>query len=163
MNLFKASGSGLEGIQVLTQNTAGVGETAETGDRFGTSVAVMSGTTHRLAVGTPYEDLGSATNAGLVQRFNFHDVATNSGVNQNSAGAAGVVHDNSLYGSPIAALEGDPERVWLIGNPLQGTGAVHVVNVSGGFASRAWAAGVGAIPGGASRFGRALSGYDDLG
>ena len=163
VNLFRASGSGLEGLQVLTQNTAGVGETAETGDRFGTSVAVMSGTTHRLAVGTPYEDLGSATNAGLVQRFNFHNVATNSGVNQNSAGAAGVVHDNSLYGSPIAALEGDPERVWLIGNPLQGTGAVHVVNVTGGFASRSWAAGVGAIPGGASRFGRSLSGYDDLG
>ena len=164
VNLFRApGGSGLEGLQVLTQNTAGVGDTAETGDRFGTSVAVMSGSTHRLAVGTPYEDLGSATNAGIVQLFNFHNVASDSALNQNSPGAGGVVHDGSLYGTPVAALEGDPERVWLIGNPLQGTGAVHVVNVSGGFASRAWVAGAGLIPGGATRFGRALSGYDDLG
>ena len=163
VNLFRASGSGLEGQQVLTQNSTGVGDVAETGDRFGTSVAVMSGSTHRLAVGSPYEDLGSATNAGIVQRFNFHDVASDSALNQNSAGAGGVVHDGSLYGAPVTALEGDPERVWLIGNPLQGTGAVHVVNVSGGFASRAWVAGAGLIPGGAARFGHALSGYDDLG
>jgi len=163
VNLFKASGSGLVGLKALTQNTAGVGETAETGDRFGTSVAVMSGSTHRLAVGTPYEDLGSATNAGLVQRFNFHDVTSDSGINQNSVGAAGAVHDGSLYGTPLAALEGDPERVWLIGNPLQGTGAVHVVTVTGGGTSRAWVPGAGGVPGGASRFGRSLSGYDDLG
>ena len=45
----------------------------------------MAGTTPRLAVGTPYEDLGSATNAGMVQRFNFHNVATNDALNQDSS------------------------------------------------------------------------------
>ena len=123
------------GSQILTQNTTGVGDVAEGGGRgrFGTSVAVMSGSTHRLAVGTPYEHLGSATNAGIVQLFNFHNVASDRCLNQNTAGTP------------------------------QGIGAVHVVNVSGGFASRAWVAGTGLIPGGATRFGRALSGYDDLG
>jgi len=163
VNLFRASGSGLQGTTALTQDTAGVGDSSETGDRFGTSVSVMSGSTHRLAVGTPYEDLGSATNAGIVQRFNFDNVASDNVLNQNSPGAAGVVHDDSFYGSPVVALEGDPERVLLIGNPLHATGTVHVVSVTGGFTSRAWLPGVGGVPGGGTRFGRSASGYDDLG
>ena len=35
VNLFTASGSGLDGLTYLTQSTAGVGDSAETGDRFG--------------------------------------------------------------------------------------------------------------------------------
>jgi len=117
----------------------------------------------RLAVGTPYEDLGSATNAGMVQLFDFNNVAADSSRTQNSTGAAGDAHDNSRYGSPVVALEGAPERVWLVGNPFHATGAVHVVNVTGGFSSRAWLPGSGGVPGGASRFGWSFGGHDDLG
>ena len=82
---------------------------------------------------------------------------------QNSPGAAGDVHDDSRYGSPVVALEGDPERVWLVGNPFHATGTVHVVSVTGGFASRAWLPGTGGVPGGAARFGWSAGGHDDLG
>ena len=75
-------------------------------------------------------------------------MTSNSGINQNSAGAAGVVHDGSLYCTPLAALEGDPERVWLIGNPLQGSVAVHAATVTGGGISRAWVPGAGGVPAG---------------
>jgi hypothetical protein len=163
VNLFTASGAGLEGLTYLTQDTPGVGDSAEPGDRFGTAVTVMAGTTQQLAVGTPYEDLGSARDAGMVQRFEFHRVATDSAVTQNSPGAAGVVHAGSRYGSPLAALEGGFEGALLIGNPFHATGAVHVVNVTGGFASRAWLPGSGGVPTGAARFGWSASGHDDLG
>jgi hypothetical protein len=164
VNLFTASGSGLAGLKYVTQNTAGVGGASETGDRFGASVAVMPGTTtQRLAVGAPHEDIGSATNAGTVQLFNFHNVASDSSLTQSSPGAAGDVHDQSLYGSLVVALEGDPERAWLVGNPYHATGAVHVVNVTGGFASRAWLPGSGGVPGSATRFGWSAGGHDDLG
>lgn len=163
VNLFTASGTGLRGLTYLTQDTPGVGNTSEPGDRFGSSVSVMAGATQRLAVGTPYEDLGSATDAGMVQRFGFHHVATDSSLTQDSPGAAGVVHDGSRYGSPVVALEGGTERAFLVGNPFHATGAVHVVNVTGGFASRAWRPGSGGVPGGAHRFGWSAGGRDDLG
>ncbi|MEO7352540.1 MAG: integrin alpha, partial [Marmoricola sp.] len=153
VNLFTADSSGLQGLTYLTQDTPGVRNSSEPGDRFGASVAVMSGTTPRLAVGTPYENLGSSTDAGMVQRFRFDHVATDSALTQNSSGAAGVVHDGSRYGSPVVALEGGSERVFLVGNPFHATGTVHVVNVTGGFASRAWLPNSGGVPGGASRFG----------
>ncbi len=163
VNLFTAASSGLEGLTYLTQDSPGVDNFAEPGDGFGASVAVMAGTTWRLAVGTPYENLGSATDAGMAQRFEFHNVAADSVLTQNSSGAAGAVHDSSRYGTPVVALEGGSERAWLIGNPFHVTGTVHVVNVTGGFASRAWLPGSGGVPGGAARFGWSVSGYDDLG
>ena len=164
VNLFTADSAGLEGLTALSQDTSGVGGASEAGDRFGASVAVMpSPTTQRLAIGAPDEDLGSATNAGTAQLFDFHNVATDSTLTQDSTGAAGVVHDGSRYGSPVVALEGGSERVWLVGNPFHATGAVHVVNVTGGFASRAWLPGSGGVPGGAARFGLSAGGHDDLG
>ena len=51
----------------------------------------------------------------------------------------------------------------MIGNPYHSTGTVHVVNASGGFASRAWTPGSGGVPGGAARFGWSIGGHDDLG
>ena len=92
----------------------------------------MSGSTHRLAVDTPYEDLGSATNAGIVQLFNFHNVASDRGLNQNTAGTPGHRRRTRR------------QREWWV--RLSGLGGRHRLD-----------------PGGATRFGRALSGYDDLG
>ena len=163
VNLLTAAGSGLHGLTYLTQDTPGVKDSAEAGDRFGSAVSVMAGPTRRLAVGTPYEDLGPAKDAGIVQRFDFDQVATDSRLTQDSPGAAGAVHDGSRYGSPVVALEGGSERAFLVGNPFHKTGAVHVVHVSGSGASRAWLPGSGGVPAGAARFGWSAGGHDDLG
>jgi hypothetical protein len=163
VNLLTASGAGLQGLTFLSQDTPGVRNASEPGDRFGASVAVMPGRTQRLAVGAPFEDLGSVTDAGMVQLFDFDDVATDTALSQDSPGAAGVVHAGSLYGSPLVALEGGSERAFLVGNPRHATGAMHVVSVDGGFTSRSWQPGIGGVPGAATRFGWSVGGHDDLG
>ena len=56
------------------------------------------------------------------------------------------------------------ETFWLIGNPYHATGAVHVVSVGGIFTSRAWFfPGSGGVPAGATSFGWAAGGHDNLG
>lgn len=162
VNRFTADGTGLSSTTSVTQDTPGVGGGAETGDRFGQSVAVVSGTSHQLAVGVPGEDVGSTADAGIAQLFPWDDLAADSTFDQDSPGAAGAVHAGSRYGSPVAAVEGSSERVLAIGNPDNGTGTVHVVTLTGPSADRSWVPGTGGVPGGASRFGGAIGGYDDL-
>ena len=123
----------------------------------------MAGTTPRLAVGTPYEDLGSATDAGMVQRFDFHNVATDNALTQASPGAAGDVHDDSRYGSPVVALEGVPERVWLIGNPSTRPAPCTSSTSPAASPPAPGCPGSGGVPGGAARFGWSAGGHDDLG
>ena len=107
VNLFRADGSGLEGLQVLTQNTAGVGDSAETGDRFGTSVAVMSGSTHRLAVGTPYEDLGSPRTQASSNGSTSTTWPRTAPSTRTARGGRCRPRRQPL-GTPVAALEGVP-------------------------------------------------------
>ena len=59
-----------DGALVYDQNSAGVPGSVEAGDRFGRSLdSIVVGATSRLAVGVPAEDVGSVSNAGLVQLF----------------------------------------------------------------------------------------------
>ncbi|HEY1176556.1 MAG TPA: hypothetical protein VGF17_10385, partial [Phytomonospora sp.] len=60
-------------VTVLHQDTSGVPGAQEKGDRFGFSL-----TTHRdlLAVGVPYESLGSVAGAGIVQVFTLRRSGT---------------------------------------------------------------------------------------
>ena len=53
-----------------TRTPPGVPGTAEAGDRFGRSLdTIQVGSTTRLAVGVPGEDIGADANAGSVQLF----------------------------------------------------------------------------------------------
>lgn len=68
------SGLGDAGVQILSQNTAGVGGSAEAGDQFGRALATGdfdADLRDDLAVGVPFEDLtnNSQADAGAVQVF----------------------------------------------------------------------------------------------
>ncbi|GGV12733.1 hypothetical protein GCM10010293_03780 [Streptomyces griseoflavus] len=60
---------GGKGVTVLSQDTPNVSDSAETGDRFGFSLAVYDANQDGcsdIAVGIPYEDVGTVRDAGLV-------------------------------------------------------------------------------------------------
>lgn len=61
---------GGKGVTTLTQDTPNVSDAAEAGDQFGFSLAVYDANLDGcsdIAVGMPYEDVGSVQDAGLVQ------------------------------------------------------------------------------------------------
>jgi hypothetical protein len=159
---FTSDGTGLTSTTSITQDTAGVAGSPEAGDHFGQSVAVVSGSGHLLVVGVPGEDVGAIVDAGIAQEFPWSHVAEDTTFNQDTPGAAGVVHAGSRYGSPVVGIEGSSEHVFAIGNPDNGTGTVHVVTLTPSFASRSWVPATGGVPTGASRFGWSVGGYDDL-
>ncbi|MEU5977148.1 FG-GAP repeat protein [Streptomyces sp. NPDC047315] len=75
---------GGKGVAELSQSTPNVSDAAEEGDRFGFSLAVYDANgdgCSDLAVGVPYEDVGTAEDAGLV---------------------------HLLYGSPAGVAQGTP-------------------------------------------------------
>lgn len=162
VNLFTASGSGLVPKSALTQDTAGVDGASEPGDHFGQSVAVTVGASNQFVVGVPTENIGSAADAGMAHLFSFANPAADVPLTQNSPGAAGTVQAGNRYGSPVVAIEGENERVFAIGNPDNGTGTVHVETLTSEFDSRSWVPGLGGVPAGATRFGWAIGGHDNL-
>jgi hypothetical protein len=162
VNLFTASGSGLVPKSALTQDTAGVAGASEPGDQFGRSVAVTSGTSNQFVVGVPNENIGSAADAGMAHLFSFANLAADVPLTQDTPGAAGTVQAGNRYGSPVVAIEGESERAFAIGNPYNGTGTVHVETLTSEFDSRSWVPGLGGVPTGATRFGWAVGGHDNL-
>jgi hypothetical protein len=71
VQVLNGTASGLTGAgsQIWSQNSIGVADTAETGDRFGSSLAVGSvggSGLLDLAVGVPEEDIGTVKDAGVV-------------------------------------------------------------------------------------------------
>jgi len=89
----------------FSQDSPGVPGAAEAGDRFGRSLdTVRVGNTTRLAVGVPGEDVGSATNAGLVQLFSSNNVTITPGtaLTQNTAGVSGTAEAGDLFGDRVA-------------------------------------------------------------
>lgn len=161
VNLFSSDGHGLEPDTGLTQDTAGVGGIAETGDRFGHTVALLSAPQNRLAVGVPLEDIGAIANAGAVQVFPLTNLAADQSFDADSPGAAGVRTAGGRYGSPLVAIQAGSENVFAVGHPFPGTGSVHLITDNGaGFAPRSWVPGSGGVPTGATHFGWSLGGYD---
>ena len=77
----------------LTQDTAGVGGTAEAGDLFGDRLAFaapgLGDPTTRLVVGVPAED-GAAADSGMVQVFPVTDLDAEVTYSQNSPGVPGA-------------------------------------------------------------------------
>jgi hypothetical protein len=93
------------GAVVYDQDSAGVPDVAEPHDRFGWSLDSMrTGSTTRLAVGVPYEDIGSAASAGLVQGFSGNGATLTAGVGltQNTAGVFDESETGDLFGDRVA-------------------------------------------------------------
>lgn len=161
VQLFSSTGSGLVPGKSIHQDTAGVAGTAETGDRFGYQVALLNAPKLRLAVGVPYEDLGSVKDAGSVQVFSVSNPADDKAYDADSAGAAGARTKGGRYGLALSAIQADNENVFAVGSPYHGTGRVHVITYnSAGYAARSWVPGSGGVPGGAVRFGASIGGFD---
>ena len=145
----------------LTQDTAGVGGAAETGDLFGDRLAFaapgLGDPATRLVVGVPRED-GEAVDSGLVQIFPVTDLDAEVSYSQGSPGVPGGVDAGDRFGSAVAFVSGFSERAVLVGVPDDvdnSTGMVNVLPLGGG-TPRYWKPGANGVPGGANRFGDTL-------
>ena len=164
VQLFTSDGEDIDPTVGLSQDTAGVGDTTESGDEFGDQVAFaapgLADTVTRLAVSAPKED-GAADNTGLVQVFPVTDLDNEVTYTQASPNVPGTPQAGEKFGSSLAVVEGAAERVLLVGVPDDvgySTGMVDVIPFGGGL-PRFWAPGVDGLPtGGAVRFGASLAG-----
>src|SRR6266508_4538950 len=145
-----------------SQDTPNVAGTAETGDRFGSSLALSELFSGNLGaapvvVGVPSEDIGSKADAGAVQVF---------GDQTSTPGIGNVSVDQSIVGQPVEA--GDHFGAALatrldfliVGAPDDATysrGVVHAIAWQTVFGEPGedllFVPGSGSVPGGAARFG----------
>ncbi|MFE3493262.1 FG-GAP repeat domain-containing protein [Streptomyces sp. NPDC059169] len=102
--------------------TDGAESSAESGDRYGTSIAIApyrpsgaaSATDFLLAVGAPSEDLGGAVDAGAV--LTYHVTATGAvtllnWIDQDTAGVEGAAEAGDFFGQRLTAVNTTPSAV----------------------------------------------------
>jgi hypothetical protein len=159
------------GAVVYDQDSAGVPDVVESDDRFGYSLDSMrSGSTSRLAVGVPYEDIGSAASAGLVQLFsgNGSTLTAGVGLTQNTAGVFEESETGDLFGERVAWARpwvGDTTTWIAVSAPSEdgianNTGLVQLFPITDLGAERNFSQSSPGIPGDAQtgeRFGSALA------
>jgi hypothetical protein len=162
---------GSDGGVVYDQDSAGVASEVEGGDRFGFSLDSMrSGSTSRLAVGVPYEDVGSADSAGLVQVFsgNGSTLTPGVGLTQNTAGVFDESETGDLFGERVAwagPRSGDSATWLAVSVPSEdgiadNTGLVQLFPMSNLGAERNFSESSPGVPGNAQageRFGSSLA------
>lgn len=139
IHLLRGLSSGLDTFptQIITQDTAGVGGAAETGDQFGAVFATgnFGGPDNRidLAVGVPFEDLIDNTRAdgGAVHVFfagSGNDVVTTSGslfISQSNLSAVSVEAGDKFGWSLTAGdFDGDLREDLAIGVPGEDIGSI---------------------------------------
>ena len=132
------SGPATGNDHLLHQDSAGVEGSAEDNDRFGSSMAwgdFDNDGVGDVAVGAPYDDVGSVNGAGLLNVF----YGANSGLsgsgsqmfNQDSAGIQGTAQTNDHFASALAAgdFDGDGWDDLAVGAPndLLTAGVVNVL------------------------------------
>jgi hypothetical protein len=193
VNIIYGSSRGLRSwaSQYWTQDSPLIRDSAETGDRFGATLA--AGDFNRdgyddLAIGVPSEDLRSAVNAGAINViFGSARRLTGTGNqfgHQNSPGIVGIARRDDAFGSALAVgdFNADGYDDLSIGVPgkdvrrIQDAGAVNVLYGSEQRLTRTgnqyWtqnSAGIRDVSERGDRFGWALAagdfnrdGYDDL-
>jgi hypothetical protein len=150
VSVFLGSAIQLSGTaaQTLVQGP-GVGGTAEAGDEFGSALAAgfFDSGPSDLAIGAPFEDLGTATNAGavnVVYGSNTGLVGRNQTLTQDSPGVVGTAEPGDLFGAALARgiffnnFNGDDFTDLAIGAPSEDVGAATdagAVNVQYGSAT----------------------------
>lgn len=103
----------------LTQDSSGVSEVSEANDDFGKSISLAAyrpvgaaaGTAESfLAVGVPGEDIGSFSDAGLVQRFHIKTTGYTElpAVAQSTPGISGGDEDGDYFGEHVLVVNTDP-------------------------------------------------------
>ena len=143
VHVLPGSPSGLTatGSTLWSQNSPGVGDTAETGDGFGASLAignVVFSNIGDLVVGVPGEDLGLVENAGVVQVLRGTASGPVGGssqlVSQATAGIADAPETGDEFGYAVAVGDfgGDAFLDLAAGAPGEGGanaqfGVVHVI------------------------------------
>jgi hypothetical protein len=132
VNIVYGSPTGLNatGNRVWTQDTAGIADTAQTGDHFGWSLSAADfgdrgGSGIDLAIGVPDEDLGSVANAGAVTVI----YNTSAGLDahgsqqwtQNDAGIVGDRRQDDRFGFALSAANfgKSSEADLAIGSPYE--------------------------------------------
>jgi len=165
VQLFSSNTTTLNPGTGLSQNTSGVGGSAESGDAFGSSLAWIApglgDSQTRLAVGVPTENTTAGTDAGIVQVFPMSSLGSDVTWSQNSSGVPGVAQAGDRFGAAVATVAGASERALLIGVPDDVTDATGMVDVIpfGGGNPRGWIPGTGGIPSsGLGRWGFAIGG-----
>jgi hypothetical protein len=150
VNVLYGGAGGLTGAgsQLFTQNSSGVGSTAEEGDSFGR--ALTAGDFNNdgfadLAIGVPFESIGSIIFAGAVNvLYGTPTGLTGSGsqtFTQNSPGVGSAIEDEDLFGFALAAADFDHDGVadLAVGAPFESIGSIReagAVNVLYGTAAR---------------------------
>lgn len=110
----------------LNQNSPGAPGSSKAGDRFG--AAIDMGPQSMFVVGIPYEDIGSDTNTGAVQRFTMSDAGTPTWLprlHQDSAGVPGQGEDGDHWGAAVAAGYNwwDDKPMLFVGAPGENIGS----------------------------------------
>jgi hypothetical protein len=187
VNVLYGSSAGLSGAdsQLLTQNIAGVGSTAEEGDSFGGYEGTLAagdfdgdGFTD-LAVGVPLEDVGSVVDAGAINvLFGTSSGLTGAGsqlFTQDAAGIGSTAEEFDSFGWALTAGDFDADGIadLAIGVPFEDVGsvvdagAINVLFGSAGGLARVGSqlftqdsAGIGSTAEAYDNFGRALAAGD---
>lgn len=132
--LFSGGASGLTPeAQVVSQDSAGVGGTAEVGDLFGWSLAAgdFDGDGHLdLVVSSPLEDVGGVADAGIITVFygsaDGLDLADDLIIHQDTPGIPGIAESGDGFGSVLGVgdFDGDGHSDLAVGTPLEDIGAI---------------------------------------
>jgi hypothetical protein len=155
INVLYGSAGKLTGVgsQLFTQDSPGVGGTAEDGDNFGVMLAAgdfNNDGPDDLAVGAPFEDVGSIIEGGAVNVL-YGSAARLTGVGsqlftQDSPGVVGVAEGGDFFGLALAAgdFNSDTSDDLAVGAPDEGVGSLSqagAVNVLYGSAGKLTAVG----------------------
>jgi FG-GAP repeat len=137
VHVLFGSATGLTGTgsQFFTQDTPGVGSTAEADDSFGNTLTAGDFDNDGfgdLAVGAPFESIGAAVNAGAVNVL-FGTAAGLAGVGsqtltQNTSGVGSVAEDGDGFGVALAAgdFDNDGFSDLAVAAPFEAIGAAPV-------------------------------------
>jgi FG-GAP repeat protein len=174
INVLYGSATGLSqtGAQFVSQNSAGIADTIEAGDAFGSTLFAANfgkGTQTDLAIGVPFEDAGPVRDSGVVHIL----YGASSGLtttasqlwSQASPGIAGAVEEDDLFGYAVAAgnMGYGTQADLAIGVPGEGIGAdpfAGAVNTTFGGQSGLTVSGSQFLHPAAGDFGAALAAGD---
>ena len=162
---------GIDGAVVYDQNSAGVASFPEGDDRFGYTLdSTRPGSITRLAVGVPYEDIGSDESAGLVQLFsgNGSTLTAGTGLTQDTDEVANATESNDLFGYAVVWARpglGDTVSRLAVSAPCEDgaakdTGLVQVFPLSNLGAEKSYtqnSSGIQSVAEAGDRFGAALA------